>query len=91
MNAHPSILGEEAARCDDLKCGGTYADFVPLIPRDAGRKSMRRQDRWEEGNTPKDDSRPVVPFTIPFDILEENDFFWFSLLREERVCSISLG
>jgi hypothetical protein len=27
--------GEEAARCDDLKCGGTYADFVPLTPRDA--------------------------------------------------------
>jgi hypothetical protein len=42
MDAHPSIPeGEEAARCDALKCGGTYADFVPLIPRDASRKSMR--------------------------------------------------
>jgi hypothetical protein len=33
---YPSMLeGVEAARCDALKCGGTYADFVPLIPRDA--------------------------------------------------------
>jgi hypothetical protein len=30
------LEGVEAARCDALKCGGTYADFVPLIPRDAG-------------------------------------------------------
>jgi hypothetical protein len=42
MNAHPSILeGEEAARCDALKCGGTYADFVPLIPRDATENQLR--------------------------------------------------
>jgi hypothetical protein len=49
MNAHPSILeGEEAARCDALKCGGTYADFVPLIPRDAtAEKSVEDKDRWE--------------------------------------------
>jgi hypothetical protein len=33
------------------------------------------KDRWEKGDEPKDDSRPVVPFTIPFDILEENAFF----------------
>jgi hypothetical protein len=81
MNAHPSILeGEEAARCDALKCGGTYADFVPLIPRDAtAEKSVEDKDRWEnrweKGDVPKEDSRPVVPFTIPFDILEKNAFF----------------
>ena len=45
--------------------------------------------RWEEGDAPKDGSRPVVPFTIPFDILEENVFFAFSFFCE-RVCSISL-
>ena len=76
---YPSMLeGEEAARCcDALKCGGTYADFVPLIPRDAGEKSMRIQGECdgEKGNAPKDDSIPVEPFTIPFDILEENAFF----------------
>jgi hypothetical protein len=50
MDAYPSILeGEEAARCDALKCGGTYADFVPLIPRDADRKSIRRQRQMERG------------------------------------------
>lgn len=27
--------GEEAARCAFLKWGGTYVDFVPLIPREA--------------------------------------------------------
>ena len=45
INAHPSILeGEEAARCDALKWGGTYADFVPLIPRDADRKINEDKD-----------------------------------------------
>jgi len=79
MKAHPSTLeGVEAARCDALKCGGTYADFVPLIPRDASEDQNEDKMGWEEGDAPKDDSRPVVPFTIPFDILEEDVFFVFS-------------
>jgi hypothetical protein len=58
IKAHPSTLeGVEAARCDALKCGGTYADFVPLIPRDAGENQYedrmrdgkrRRTERWFE-------------------------------------------
>jgi hypothetical protein len=41
--------------------------------------------RWEKGNTPKDESRPVEPFTIPFDILEENVFF-VCLFFREKMC-----
>ena len=86
INAHPSTLeGVEAARCDALKCGGTYADFVPLIPRDAGKNQFRQREygmQWGESDAPKDGSRPVVPFTIPFDILEENVFLCFRFLRE---------
>jgi hypothetical protein len=80
IKAYPSMLeGEEAARCDALKCGGTYADFVPLIPRDADENQYKDRTRdGNEGDAPKDGSIPVVPFTIPFDILEGNVFFMFS-------------
>jgi hypothetical protein len=45
------LEGEEAARCEALKCGGTYADFVPLIPRDARARGINeaKEDVMGEG------------------------------------------
>jgi len=82
-------VGEEAARCAFLRCGGTYADFVPLMPREAVRTTelVGRPDRNEhvnERNAPNCFSISEA-FTIPLVILErESCFFFESSEREKR-------